>query len=191
MWERFTDVINQGNQQFMGVGWISFFITYEMWDPLNEGSRGVSCAWLLEFPYAQQEFVLWHTHNPTGLPVHTHNPTGLPVRSQGCTYNPTGLPVRSESPPRALRDPPFIQCLVTVLCFYIIFLTRDSTAQRVCLPGAGFNPPNFLSSCGLPVSCCQIHSGFGGWIELIKRRTQQQPSPNKVRRTTQINKASI
>jgi len=34
-------------------------------------------------------------------------------------------------------------------------LTWDSTAQRVCSPGAaGFNPPEFLSPCGLPVSCC-------------------------------------
>ena len=38
--------------------------------------------------------------------------------------------------------------------FYTIYLTRDSTAQRVCSPGAGFNPPEFLSPCGLPVSCC-------------------------------------
>jgi len=39
-------------------------------------------------------------------------------------------------------------------CFYTIYLTRDSTDQRVCSPGAGFNPPEFLSPCGLPVSCC-------------------------------------
>jgi len=38
--------------------------------------------------------------------------------------------------------------------FYVIYLTRDSTAQCLCLPGAGFNPPEFLSPCGLPVSCC-------------------------------------
>jgi len=38
--------------------------------------------------------------------------------------------------------------------FYIIYLTRDSTAQRVCSPGAGFNPPKKLSPCDLPVSCC-------------------------------------
>ena len=31
---------------------------------------------------------------------------------------------------------------------------RDSTTQRVCSPGAGFNPPEFWSPCGLPVSCC-------------------------------------
>jgi len=39
-------------------------------------------------------------------------------------------------------------------CFYTIYLTRDSTAQHVCSPGAGFNPPEILSPCGLPVSCC-------------------------------------
>jgi len=27
-----------------------------------------------------------------------------------------------------------------VLCFYTKYLTRDSTAQHVCSPGAGFNP---------------------------------------------------
>ena len=37
-------------------------------------------------------------------------------------------------------------------CFLTTYLTRDSTAQRVCLPGAGFNPPEFWSPCGLPVS---------------------------------------
>jgi len=42
---------------------------------------------------------------------------------------------------------------------YVTYLTRDSTAQCVCPPGAGFNPPEFLSPellspCGLPVSCC-------------------------------------
>ena len=43
-----------------------------------------------------------------------------------------------------------------VLCYMlcVIYLTRDSTAQCVCSPGAGFNPPEFLSPCGLPVSCC-------------------------------------
>jgi len=38
--------------------------------------------------------------------------------------------------------------------FYVTHLTRDSTAQCVCSPGAGFNPLEFLSPCGLPVSCC-------------------------------------
>jgi len=32
------------------------------------------------------------------------------------------------------------------------FGARDSTTQCVCLPGAGFNPPEFWSPCGLPVS---------------------------------------
>ena len=38
--------------------------------------------------------------------------------------------------------------------FYVTYLIRDSTAQCVYFPGAGFNPPEFLSTCGLPVSCC-------------------------------------
>jgi len=41
-----------------------------------------------------------------------------------------------------------------VLCFYAIYLTKDNTAQRVCSPGAGFNPSEHLWPCGLPVSCC-------------------------------------
>ena len=38
--------------------------------------------------------------------------------------------------------------------FDVIYLTRDSTAQCVFSQGAGFNPPEFWSPCGLPVSCC-------------------------------------
>jgi len=38
--------------------------------------------------------------------------------------------------------------------FYVIYLARDSTAQCVCSSGVGFNPPEFLLPCGLPVSCC-------------------------------------
>jgi len=38
--------------------------------------------------------------------------------------------------------------------FDVTYLTRDSTAQCVCSPGAGLNPPKFLSPCGLPLSCC-------------------------------------
>jgi len=89
---------------------------------------------------------------------YTHNPTGLPVRSQGCTYNPTGLPVRSQGCTRTQtpnQDAPLnLSPPSRVLCLYTTYLTRDSTAQCVCSPGAGFNPPEFLSPCGLPVSCC-------------------------------------
>jgi len=38
--------------------------------------------------------------------------------------------------------------------FYTTYLTRDSTAQCVCSPDAGFNPLEFLSPCGLPVLWC-------------------------------------
>ena len=34
--------------------------------------------------------------------------------------------------------------------FYVKYLTRESTAQSVCSPGAGFNPPEFLSPYALP-----------------------------------------
>jgi len=37
--------------------------------------------------------------------------------------------------------------------FYTIYLSKDSTAQRVCSQGVGSNPPEFLKPCGLPVSC--------------------------------------
>jgi len=90
---------------------------------------------------------------------YTHNPTGLPVRSQGCqcTYNPTGLPVRSQGCTRTQapnQDAPHnVSAPFRILCFYTTYLTKDSTAQHVCSPGAGFNPPEFLSPCGLPVSC--------------------------------------
>jgi len=88
----------------------------------------------------------------------THNPTGLPVRSQGCNYNPTRLPVRSQGCTRTQTPnhnaPNNFSPPSRVLYFYTTYLTRDSTAQRVCSPGAGFNPPEFLSPCGLPLSCC-------------------------------------
>jgi len=89
---------------------------------------------------------------------YTHNPTGLPVLSQGCTYTPNGLLVHSQGctcTPTPNQDAPHnLSPPFQVLCFYSIYLTRDNTAQRVCSPGAGFNPPEFVSPCGLPVSCC-------------------------------------
>jgi len=74
---------------------------------------------------------------------YTHNPTGLPAGSQGCahTQNPNQGASHTLSPP------------FRVLCFYATYLTRDSTTQHVCSPGVGFNPPEFLLPCGLPVSC--------------------------------------
>jgi len=119
---------------------------------------------------------LQRQYNPTGLPVRsqgcTYNPTGPPVRSQGCTYNPTGLPVRSQGCTLAQnpnQDAPLnLSPLSRVLCFYTIYLIRDSTAQRVCSPGAGFNPPEFSSSCGLPVSCCLATS------ELFRARSKHK-----------------
>jgi len=54
---------------------------------------------------------------------------------------------QSKSPPQPF--PPIPGSM-----FYVMYLTRDSTALCVCSPGAGFNPPEFLSSCGLHVSCC-------------------------------------
>jgi len=110
---------------------------------------------------------------------YTHNPTGLPVRSQGCTYNPTGLPVRSQGCTRTQtpnipnQDAPHnLSPPSRVLCLYTTYLTRDNTAQRVCLPGAGFNPPKILWPCGLPVSCCLATSVVRSW-----RGPRGLPSP--------------
>jgi len=66
------------------------------------------------------------------------------MRLQGCTCT---------QPPN--QDAPHTLCPPSrVLFFDTSYLTRDSTTQRVCSPCAGFNPPEFLSSYGLPVSCC-------------------------------------
>jgi len=107
----------------------------------------------------------WFISNPTWHPcVHrpsqgyTYNPTGLHVHSQGCICNPTGISMPSQG--CTLRqtlnqDAPLnLSPPSRVLWFDTIYHTRDSTAQRVCSPDAGFNPSEFLSPCGLPVSCC-------------------------------------
>jgi len=66
-------------------------------------------------------------------------------------YALTGMHLQPpiKVPPPSPSPPSQVLCLM-----YTIYLTRDSTAQRVSSPGAGFNPPEFLSPCGLPVSCC-------------------------------------
>ena len=90
---------------------------------------------------------------------YTHNPTGLPVLSQGCTYTPNGLLVHSQGctcTPTPNQDAPHnLSPPSRVLCFYSIYLTRDSTAQRVCSPGAGFNPLEF---CRLLAYLCRVVS---------------------------------
>ena len=109
---------------------------------------------------------------------YTHNPTGLPVRSQGCTYNPSGLSVRSQGCTRTQtpnNDAPHnLSPPSRVLCFYTtyMYLTRDSTAQHVCSPGAGFNPPEFSSPCGLSMSYCLamsvVRSEGPAWCSLAQ-----------------------
>ena len=65
--------------------------------------------------------------------------TGMHLQSHWDLYAFTGMhPNPNQDAPLNL-SPPF-----QVICFYTIYLTRDSTAQRVCSPGAGFNPPNFF-----------------------------------------------
>jgi len=39
-----SNVIDQGDQQFMGVSWIPLSVTNEMWNLLNEGGRRVRCS---------------------------------------------------------------------------------------------------------------------------------------------------
>jgi len=61
--------------------------------------------------------------------------------------------VHPETNPKS-KFPPQPFPPIPASMFFVLYLTRDSTAQCVCSPGAGFNPLEFLSPCGLPVSCC-------------------------------------
>ena len=107
----------------------------------------------------------WSISNPTGHPVRSQAQSGThpqshwpPCAFTGCTCNPTGISMPSQG--CTLRQIPNQDAPLKlspqswILCFYTIYLTRDSTAQRVCSPGAGFNPPEILSLCGIPVPCC-------------------------------------
>ena len=67
-----------------------------------------------------------------------------------CVHRNAPLPTPNQDAPHNLSSPSRVLCS----SFYTTYLKRDSTAQRVCSPGAGFNPPEFWSPCGLPVSCC-------------------------------------
>ena len=69
----------------------------------------------------------------------------LPAPVSECTFNP-----QSRCPPPSPFPPSRVLCLI-----YVIYLTRDSTAQRVCSPGAGFNPPEF---CRLVAYLCRVVS---------------------------------
>jgi len=65
----------------------------------------------------------------------------------------------SHQPPIKLPPTTFLpHTRFYVFILHILFIqhnrVRDSTAQRVCSPGAGFNPPEKFSPYGLPVSCC-------------------------------------
>jgi len=68
------------------------------------------------------------------------------------------FPQKTTIPPHSRCPPPFLpHRAIPGSMIFMLHLTRDSTNQRVCSPGphgAGFNPPEFLSPCGLPVSCC-------------------------------------
>jgi len=113
--------------------------------------------------------------------------TSLLVCSQGCTYNPTGLPVRSQGctcTQTPNQDAPLNLCPPSqVLCFYTTHLTRDSTTQHVCSPGAGYNPPEFWLPCGQPVSCCLATSAVWSrqsnfnWLPLRGRARVVFPHP--------------
>ena len=77
----------------------------------------------------------------------------------------TGIHLQSHWAPRAFtgmhpqtnpqsKYPPQPFSPIPSSMFYTTYLTRDIRAQCVCSPGAGFNPAEFLSPCGLRVSCC-------------------------------------
>jgi len=97
----------------------------------------------------------WSISNPTGHPVRSQAQSGThpqshwpPCAFTGCTCNPTGISMPSQG--CTLRQIPNQDAPLKlspqswILCFYTIYLTRDSTAQRVCSPGAGFNPPEIF-----------------------------------------------
>jgi len=99
-----------------------------------------------------------HQLNSAGLLVHLqrqYNPsvpcvlTEIYLQSHWAPCAFTGI--HSQTNPQS-KFPP--QPFPPGSMFYVTYLTRDSTDQCVYSPGAGFNPPEFLSSCGLPVLCC-------------------------------------
>jgi len=136
-----------------------------------------------------------HQLNPAGLLVNLqrqYNPTGLPVRPQALSgihpqshWSPcafTGIHLQSHWAPCSFTGmyphtnpqstcPPHPFSPIPGSMFYTTYVTRDSRTQRVCSPGAGFNPPEFVSPCGLPVSCCFATSvvrsrNFNDWLPL-------------------------
>jgi len=86
----------------------------------------------------------------------TRDSTTQCVCSPGAGFNPPEFfgHLRCTLPHHPNQDDLHNLSPLSQILFYTIYLTRDSTTQCACSPGAGFNPPEFWSICGLPVSCC-------------------------------------
>ena len=72
--------------------------------------------------------------------------------SSACPSPPRALTGMHLQAPIKMPPPQPFFPIPGSMSFHTIYLTRDNTAQRVCSSGAGFNPPEFLLPCGLPVS---------------------------------------
>ena len=72
--------------------------------------------------------------------------------SSACPSPPRALTGMHLQAPIKMPPPQPFFPIPGSMSFHTIYLTRDNTAQRVCSSGAGFNPPEFLLLCGLPVS---------------------------------------
>jgi len=112
----------------------------------------------------------WSMSNPTGHPVRSQalsgiHPqshwslcafTGMHLKSHWDLYAFAGIHPQTTINPQSWCPPQPFPPIPGFMFLYQISssLRRDSTAQHVCSSGAGFNPSEFWSPCGLPVSCC-------------------------------------
>jgi len=107
----------------------------------------------------------WSISNPTGHPVLSQAQSGIHPQSHWSPCAFTGMHLQSHWAPCAFtgmyphtnpqsRCPPqpFSPIPGPMFLYYISYKRQHGSA---CVsPGAGFNPPEFLLPCGLPVSCC-------------------------------------
>ena len=122
---------------------------------------GLYCLWRWTRSPAGLRWCMCVFVNPAGLLVISRDST-IPLVSLCVHRDAPTIPVGSlcihrdapsHKPPIKMHPSTFLpHPRFSVFILPVVHLTRDSTAQRVCSPGAGFNPPDFLSPCGLPVS---------------------------------------